>query len=163
MTPAITNVELPAARLRRRCDPDAFAFATTAEVATSAGLIGQRRALDALTFGLAMAEHGFNIYVAGPPGTGKATAVRAFVEGAAVKRPAPPDWCYVHNFRDPSRPRALRLAPGHARRLRDGLRALVRAARRDIPRAFESEEYIAGREAILGGFAKRRDEGVAGL
>ena len=83
MTPAITNVELPAARLRRRCDPDAFAFATTAEVATSAGLIGQRRALDALTFGLAMAEHGFNIYVAGPPGTGKATAVRAFVEGAA--------------------------------------------------------------------------------
>lgn len=33
--------------------------------------------------------------------------------------------------------------PGGAAELRDGLRHLVVATRREIPRAFESEEYIA--------------------
>jgi hypothetical protein len=143
-TPSPADVELIAAQVRRRCDFTGFSFTTTADLTPSDGLIGQQRAADALAFGLAIAERGFNVYAAGPPGTGKATAVRAFLESAARARPTPSDWCYVHNFRDPSRPRALRLSPGQARLLRRGLQGLVQAARREIPRAFESEEYMPG-------------------
>lgn len=38
------------------------------------------------------------------------------------------------------------------------LEALIKATRREIPRAFESEEYIARRETILNEFNKRRDQ-----
>jgi hypothetical protein len=159
-TPAPTATELSADQLRFRCDPDAL----TLELPPSSNhLVGQQRAQDALAFGLAMLAAGFNVYAAGLPGTGKTTAVRSFLEAAARERPAPSDWCYVHNFRDPSRPRALRLQPGQGRNLREALRKLVLAARRDIPRVFESEEYIAGREAIVGALNRRREQGLGRL
>jgi len=127
------------------------------------GTLGQGRALDALTFGVALHDRGFNIYVAGPPGAGKMTVVRRFLERAAAGRPTPDDWCYVHNFDDAVRPRALQLPAGQGRLLRDGLRNLIAAARREIPRAFESEEYIAGVEAIMGEMNHRRESRMVEL
>ena len=158
-----TACAVPPAQLRRVCDPEQISSDVAAGLPAPAGLIGQQRAADALAFGLAMSHPGFNVFVAGPPGTGKTSSVRARLEAAAKERPVPPDWCYVHNFRDPARPRALRLAAGEGRRLRDDLRQLLRAARREIPRAFESEEYIAQREAILGGLGKEREQAFAAL
>lgn len=151
------------ARLRRRCDPAAFPFDTTAACEPARGLIGQARAADALAFGLAMKERSFNVYVAGPRGAGRTTAVRTYLEEAARSRPTPPDWLYVHNFDDPSRPRALRLSAGRGRQLRDGLRALVQAARTEIARAFEGEEYVARREAIMSALNRRREESIGKL
>ncbi len=52
-----------------------------------------------------MKEEGFNIYVAGPPGSGKMTAVSSFLENVARIKDSPSDWCYVHNFDDPYRRR----------------------------------------------------------
>jgi predicted ATP-dependent protease len=158
MTVAATATRLTAEQVRRRCDPQEFPFETTAELKAGPGLLGQARAADALAFGLAMSERSFNVFVAGPPGVGKSTAVQAVLQAAARGRATPPDLCYVHNFRDPSRPRMLQLAAGQGRRLRDALHALVQAARREIPRAFESEEYAAQREAIAGDVTKRREE-----
>ena len=150
-------------RLRRRCDPASLPFETTAELVGEPGLIGQERAARALEFSLAMAQDGFNAFVAGTAGTGKTTTVRAILERAASRRPAPPDWCYVHNFDEPARPRALRLPPGQGRLLRNRVRALIEAARRDIPRAFESEEYIAQRERIINDLNRKREQGFAQL
>lgn len=160
---APSHGELTVAQLRRRCDPAALPFDTTAEVAPVPGLIGQHRAEEALRFGLALAEPGFNLYVAGPEGTGKTSAVRGVLEGLAGQRPTPPDWYYVHNFRDPSCPQAIALPPGLGRSLRHAMRALVQAARREIPRAFESEEYIARREVIVDALNKRREQGLSQL
>ena len=154
------SARLTPQQLRRRCAPESFGFTTTAELEPYPGLLGQDRAVEALTFGLAMVERNFNIFVAGTEGTGRTTAVRRFLQEAARQRPTPPDWCYVHNFQDPSRPRALRLPAGQARRLRDDLAVLIRAARRQIPRAFESEEYVAQREQILTEINRRREQSV---
>src|SRR5579883_2732637 len=93
---AVAAHRLTPAQLRRRCDPDSFPFKTTAEVTPYAGLLGQQRAVEALSFGLAMAEHSFNVFVAGPEATGKTTATRGFLAEAAGRRPTPADWCYVH-------------------------------------------------------------------
>ena len=68
------------------------------EVGAPRGVVGQDRALDALEFGLSIREEGFNLFVAGPPGIGKMTALRAFLEESSTARSTPPDWCYVCNF-----------------------------------------------------------------
>jgi predicted ATP-dependent protease len=161
-TPAARSPLAPD-RLRRRCDPATLSLPAAVDSAAPAGLVGQARAARALALGLAMPDRGFNVYAAGPPGTGKMASVRSALAEAARGRPRPDDWCYVHNFRAPDRPRVLRLGPGGGRRLRAHLRDLVRAARRELPRAFESEEYVAGREAILGQLNRRREQGFAAL
>jgi predicted ATP-dependent protease len=155
------GLELSADRLRRRCDPNGITLVERA--GSFEHFIGQRRAQDALALGLAIDEAGFNVYAAGPPRTGKTTAVCGFLNAAARQRPTPGDWCYVHNFRDPTHPRALRLSPGQGRLLREKLLHLVQAARQEIPRAFESEEYVARREGIINALARRRQEGLGEL
>jgi predicted ATP-dependent protease len=133
--------ELQAEELRRRLDPAAFGFETTAEVEPLVGTIGQPRALDAIESGLEIATTGFNLFLAGPAGSGRRTTVLDLIAGTAAARDAPDDWVYVHNFRDPDRPKAIRLPAGRGGELALALDEFLEAARREIRRAFESEDY----------------------
>jgi lon-related putative ATP-dependent protease len=150
--------ELPVEKLRRICDPQALDCETTEEVEPLETIIGQERAVRALEFGLGIKELGFNIYVAGPPGTGKTTAVQRFLEEVARGKAVPPDWCYVNDFRDPYRPNALRLPPGRGREFQKDVKNLVNGARRELPTVFESDEYAAQKEETVQGFQKQKQE-----
>jgi lon-related putative ATP-dependent protease len=112
-------------------------------------IIGQERAARALRFGLGIKERGFNIYAAGFPGTGRTTAVRNFLEELARTKPAPSDWCYVNNFSNAYAPKAIRLPPGKAKDFQKDMKSFIDEAKRAIPRAFESEDYAAKREATV--------------
>jgi lon-related putative ATP-dependent protease len=137
----LRRLRVPAERLRWFCDPAQLPFETTETVPALDGTVGQDRGMDALAFGLEMRPPGFNLFVAGPVGTGRTSATRASVERIAQTRPTPDEWCYVHNFKDPACPHAITLPPGAASRFRDDLSDLVDAARRELRRAFESREY----------------------
>lgn len=149
--------EVPAERLRRICDPSSLGFRTTEGLKPVEGIIGQARAIRALQFGLAIQEHGFNIYVAGLPGTGRTTAVKAFLEELARQKEVPTDWCYVHHFKDPYFPKAMKLPPGKGKVLQEDMRKLVEEARREIPRVFDKEDYTMRRERIGDGLRKKRE------
>ena len=98
---------LAASELRRCADAASLGFATTADLEPGSGLIGQERALKAIQFGADMKAPDFNMFVLGPPASGKSTAVRAHLAGKAVDAPTPEDWVYVNNFEDANRPRTL--------------------------------------------------------
>ncbi len=145
------------ADLRRVFNPADVPFETS-ELALECQepVVGQDRAKQALEFGLSMHDMDYHVFVAGPQATGKTHLVRSFVERMARDQPPPPDWVYVHNFRQPDQPRALRLAPGGGQVLAREMAQLVTAFKTKIPELFESEEYAARKEELLGEFKRRR-------
>ena len=148
--------EIPVERLTCVCDPDELGFDTTDELEPLEGTIGQERAVSALEFGLGIEAQGFNLFVAGATGTGRTTTLAAYLQRVARSRPVPPDWCYVHNFDDPSRPLALSLPPGMGSELAKDMDDIVNECRVDIPRMFEGEEYRQRVEEMLRDIQERR-------
>ncbi len=149
---------LAAAALATRCDPASLPFASTADVDDGRVMAGQERALEALAFGLSVRRKGWNLFAFGPVGTGRHTAVRALVDRAAEERPASVDHCYVNNFADAQRPRALELPTGRAVGLRQRMERLVDELRKAVPAAFESETYRKRRQLIESGFKERGEK-----
>ena len=150
--------EVAVERLRKACDPATLPCRDSSEMKPLEAIIGQERAVRSLRFGLGIRDPGFHIYVAGAPGTGRTTAVRRFLTEEARNQPVPQDLCYVHNFQDPSRPRALRLPPGRARDLQKHMKSLVEDVQAGIRKAFESEEYAAQKEESLKNLQQQRED-----
>src|SRR5262245_17230224 len=146
--------------LRRRLDPAKLPFRTTAEVAPVQTTIGQPRAAEAIAFALEVDARGFHLYTAG---TGRESTVLTAVRSFAATRPTPPDWVYVHNFAEPDRPRAFPIPAGQGRRLAMAMTSFLEAAQREIPRAFESEDYGRRREQSLAEVSTRRAKLIADL
>ena len=145
-------------KLRRVCDPASFAFETTAELDGAQDIIGQGRALRAMEFGLNIKRQGYNIFVAGQPGTGRNTYAKGAVKGRADREITPPDWCYVYNFTSPSQPQALALPGGTGKKFKADVEELEKILRDEIPKAFDSQEYERHKAVILDQYQKVRSE-----
>ena len=155
--------KLPVEKLRNVCDANFMHCESTKNLVPLAEIIGQERAVRALKFGLGIKNHGFNMYVAGYPGTGRKTAVKSFVEAQAKVQPVPSDWCYVNNFSNQYEPKAIQLPPGKGKEFRDDMKNFIENVRSALPKAFESEDYIARRETTLRGLENKRKEVIDGL
>jgi len=138
--PVVIPEPLDANQLRGRVPLDALP-PTSEGVEPIEQLTGQARAREAIVFGLGLASPGYNIAVSGQTSSGRTTAVRLLVDQAAADRPPVLDWCYLHNFSDPYRPRAVALQPGMGANLQRDLARLVDACRTELPKAFEGESY----------------------
>jgi len=150
--------ELSPEKVRSICDPDLIHCKTTEELVPSKEIVGQERAIRALNFGLGIKERGFNIYVAGLPGTGRTTAAKNFLEEMARKEKAPSDWCYVNDFSHRYEPRAIELPPGNGKEFQKDLRNFIENARTALPKAFESEDYANKRDATIHSIENKRKE-----
>jgi predicted ATP-dependent protease len=151
-----SQLAIPPERLRRSITLTRLP-ATTADIPPLEGTIGQPRALDALAFGLEIRTPGYHIFVAGPAGSGREHTVQEVLQRLAPTLPTPSDWVYVYNFAQPDRPNAIRLPPGLGHAFAADLDGLLQAARREIPRAFESEDYARQRREALSELARRRE------
>ncbi|MFC2070057.1 Lon protease family protein [Chloroflexota bacterium] len=149
--------ELKAKQARVRCDPGLFNCNSTEELKPVEGIIGQDRALSALNFGLSIQKQGFNIYVSGPSGTGRTTAIKSFLDVKATRKEVPPDWCYVHNFKDAYCPRAVRVPAGTGQDLQKDVGHLIEGAKRSLAQVFASKEYAERREEITAELSKKRE------
>lgn len=150
--------EVPVEKLRRTVDPDLLSCKTTEEVSGSHEIIGQERATHSLLFGLGIKAYGFNIFVSGIPGTGRTTAVKRFLENEASSRPVPPDWCYVRDFHNNSRPNAIRMPPGRAKEFQADMKSLIDSVQSQLKKIFESEDYAAQRKQAAAAFQQQAQE-----
>ena len=150
--------ELKVSDLRCVCDPKVFKFKNTSEVKPLDEIIGQKRAVQALEFGLNMKSPGYNIFVTGLEGTGKSTIVKDYVTKHAKTQPRPDDWCLVNNFKDEFRPRAFAVPSGKAVQLSKKMNRFTAYLKKDLPAAFESEPYLNRLSAIKNGYADKQNQ-----
>ncbi len=156
MAEVMETLAVPVEQLCAICDPSRLPFETTEEVEPLTGTVGQGRALDALQFGIEIGDGGFNVFIVGPTGSGRRSTARSYLERIACTQPVPEDWVYVHNFTDPYRPKAISLAPGEGSQLARRMDELIAAALREIPRAFESENYERRKSHVLSRLQQRQ-------
>src|SRR5512139_303492 len=152
---------LPLRDYRAVYDPGQIDCQTTETLKPTEEIIGQDRAQKALRFGLEIQERGFNIYVAGMPGTGRRTAVKNFLDELAKTKPKADDWVYVNNFVNPYEPLAIRLPAGMSTPFKKDMAVFIEEARRALPRAFESEDYATKRGEVVGKLDKEREGIIA--
>jgi len=147
--------EVPVEKLRWKCDPGIFEFECTKELSPLGEFIGQERAAKAIEFGLNMSDDGYNIYVAGLTGTGKTTMVKTYIEKLIEEKetrgemPVIEDWCYLYNFREPDQPQIVSLPQGKGKEFRDDMNQLLNRARKEMRRAFTSDEYKEQKEKVM--------------
>jgi lon-related putative ATP-dependent protease len=136
------RMEVAIDALRCVCDPKQFKFRNTSHLVPLEGVIGQERAVQAIDFGLNMKSSGYNIFVTGQEGTGKATIVQDLVTRYAQHMPTPPDWCMVNNFKDTFCPEAISMAPGEAGEFKKLMAKFIEELKKALPKAFSSKSHV---------------------
>ena len=139
---------LKASQLRTFCDAAEFKFTTTKDLPDFQGIVGQDRAVEALSFAVEINKPGYNMYLMGSTGLGKHTLLKRFLDKASAEQTPANDWCYVFNFDEPQKPKAISLPPGHGHKFRDDMRQLVQDLQTAIPNAFESELYHTRQQEV---------------
>ena len=139
---------LPTENLRRPAALSSLAFSTTADLEPLEGLMGQRRALEAIDVATGIEKSGFNLFVLGSNDRLVREAVIVTLKNSAAKRAKPDDWIYVNNFDEPHKPIAIALPAGRAPSFKAVMQGLIDDLKADLPAVFQSEEYQAQQSAI---------------
>ena len=147
--------ELNPDQLKCDCSLDDLDFKTTADLTPfDEGIIGQERAVEAVDFGLTVEKEGYNIFMAGHPGTGKTTYAKKMTKKRSKDKEVPPDLCYVYNFENNEKPKALKLPAGTGIDLKEDMKELVDELKEEIPSTFEGEEYEEKKNEIMSDYQK---------
>jgi ATP-dependent Lon protease len=120
------------------------------------GIIGQDRALAAMTLGINVEAPGYNIYVCGDAGTGRTSTALDLLKKS--RRPHKPllDRCYVMNFKDPDRPRLLEFPAGTGVKFRSEMEQLIERLRKQVPRLFDAADYAKRKEKLSNQYERRQ-------
>ncbi len=140
--------ELHPEDVHRYTDTARWTFESTEDLAPLAEMAGQGRATEALRFGLGIRRKGYNLFALGAAGTGKHSTVFEAIERRARTEPTPPDWCYVQDFEQWHRPRALKLPPGDGHAFRKDVDKFIEELSTAVPAMFRGDEYRMRRGAI---------------
>lgn len=150
-------LRLKPSQVYRSCDFQQFTFKNTSEITPKQTIFGQERGITAIQFGIDMDVPNFNLFVLGPDGTGRLTAVKHFIDEQTDDGPAPSDWCYVYNFEQAHRPHALRLPAGQGAQLKLDMEKLISTLQTELGTLFDSDTYIQGRSQILAKYEEQNE------
>ncbi len=132
---------LTAKQLKPQCTASSLPFKTTAELEDLPVILGQDRAFKAIEFAINVNHRGFNLYAMGSSGLGKHGLIRKYLAKAALKKESASDWCYVHNFEQDYKPKALKLPTGQGRTFKKDMGNLIEDINKALNAAFETSEY----------------------
>ncbi len=150
--------EVTPERLRWRCDPDSFPFATTEAIQRCDEVIGQERASEAIRVGLNIQSVGYNIFVTGLTGTGRSSTIKCILEEIDIKGKIPNDLCYVNNFKNPDMPHMISLPAGQGNSFRKEMENLIESLKKKMPLIFENETYLNKKKEVVEKYRNKQAE-----
>ncbi len=154
----LKHKELKPEELRWKCNPNIFSFESTDDVDPIEGILGQERALKAIRMGVDLRAPGYNIYIAGLSGSGKATTVKQMLEKISSDCPRLYDYAYVNNFRDPDQPLLIKFSKGQAKEFKQDLNAAIEVLKQRIPIALEGDLYLSRKKNIVDEYNQKEQE-----
>jgi len=101
----------------------------------------QERLEKAFDLALKLDKEGYNVYVCGPNGIGRSRYTLKRLQEIAPTKEKPSDICYVNNFKDFYRPKALVLPAGYGKKLADYIEEALEFLKRETFKTFEGKEY----------------------
>ena len=148
----LKDKKLPVTKLRRTADIESLGFRTTKSLPRLEALVGQERAVHAVSFGLSVKSKGYNIFMVGEPGSGRTTYAMQELQRCAATMPAPDDWVYVYNFDDPGTPLAIRLPAGKGKELSKDAENAVEDLKSVLSKAFDNNEFEDNKAQLVKSF-----------
>lgn len=109
--------------VRRACNPDSVPDLKNLKTVK---ILGQERARESLRLALEIKEDIFNPWVTGDSEIGKTTLVKEILNEIAPKQDSAKDLCFVHNFADYHRPKALSFSAGEGKTFRKDIKSLIK-------------------------------------
>ncbi len=156
--------EVPIEELRALVDPESLPFENTASLEPPRErILGQDRASDAIKFGMGMKDNNYHIFIAGPSKAGLTYTARTYLEEQAKREPKPPDWCYVYNFKEPDKPKTLKISAGLGKEFKKDMQELINTLQTKIPEVFDSEDYRGRDSDLQQAFDRHRRDIIEGL
>lgn len=136
-------------------------FKTTDELNECDGIIGQDRAISAISLGLEMKQKGYNIFVTGMTGTGRSTTIKKLLEKMVIKKKAKlEDKVFVHNFDFPEQPLYIPMKAGEGRKLKKLMINMIRYFLRVLPALLEDMRFKNERNLIIEKYDTKKREAI---
>lgn len=148
----LKDKKLSVEKLRRTVNTESLGFRTTKSIGRLEGLVGQERAVHAVSFGLSVQSKGYNIFMVGEPGSGRTTYAMKELTDRAATMPAPDDWVYVYNFDEPGTPLAVRLPAGKGKELSKDAENAVEDLKSVLVKAFDNNEFEDNKAQLVKSF-----------
>ena len=138
---------IPPHGLRWEPDSNSISEATTQSVHKQTGVLGQARASEALRIGLTGNGANRHVYLRGPAGSGRRTLVRQWIKELELPPRRSLDFCYVHNFSNPDRPRLILLPGGQGHQFQQAMSRISLFVRDRLPEILKNDPIRSRREA----------------
>lgn len=134
--------------LRKKLQTSELGFDSINELKPLKEFLGQKRAREALDFGVGIKNKGYNMYAMGPAGIGKYSLIRTLLNEYAKSMPPASDWCYIYNFVEPEKPVPLAFQAGEGNIFQQEMKQLLDELSANILAVYESNIYHADLKKI---------------
>ncbi|MGY6587320.1 MAG: AAA family ATPase [Wenzhouxiangella sp.] len=141
--------KLPADELRWRADEQSLKNAAPRRIQGRTLVVGQPRARIALRTALTLPGQRAHVFVRGPAGSGRRSLVRSVLEELKPGPVRSLDFCYVHHFANPDRPRLIVLPGGQGRHLQQAMMRIALFIRDRLPNILDSDPIRSRRDARM--------------
>ena len=133
-----------------------FNFQDTSELEPLDSIIGQKRAVEAIDFGLNMRGPEYNIFVTGLEGTGKSTIIKKLLMEHAKNQETPEDLCLVNNFEDEYCPVVIEMPAGSAVYFSQSMTQFIEVLKTKILEFFETSFFQEDQAKIYKEYSNRQ-------
>lgn len=142
--------KLSVTQVYRKTKFDNLDFKTTNDIEVlQEDIVDQKRAKNAIRFGLTVDKYGYNIFCSGNVSAGKKTYLRSVLKEFAKKKPIPNDLCYIHNFENENNPILLSLPKGQGQLFKQKMEDFIDCLEEEIMKLFNTDKYKKSVELLL--------------